>query len=134
VKWPAAHGYALFFRPPWAHRRAQHLIRIRTPATMKTSSASRRRVSSPWITWSSLSHTTFLQSPDTPQNSPYRIQKLPATSASSLRGRSTQSLNGATSRTRKLSNSSMASDVSFRLPTYEAPAVSIPIPHPNKII
>ncbi|KAI8038686.1 golgin subfamily A member 4 [Drosophila gunungcola] len=60
---------------------------------------------------------------DTPQNSPYRIQKLPATSASSLRGRSTQSLNGATSRTRKLSNSSMASDVSFRLPTYEAPAV-----------
>ncbi|EDX08357.1 GD25057 [Drosophila simulans] len=60
---------------------------------------------------------------DTPQNSPYRIQKLPATSASALRGRSTQSLNGATSRTRKLSNSSMASDVSFRLPTYEAPAV-----------
>ncbi|XP_017021634.1 golgin subfamily A member 4 [Drosophila kikkawai] len=67
---------------------------------------------------------------DTPQNSPYRIQKLPATSASSLRGRSsTQSLNGvglsggATPRTRKLSNSSMASDVSFRLPSYDAPAV-----------
>ncbi|XP_068144293.1 golgin subfamily A member 4 [Drosophila tropicalis] len=63
---------------------------------------------------------------DTPQNSPYRIQKLPATSASSLRGRSsTQSLNGlgAVPRTRKLSNSSMASDVSFRLPTYDAPAV-----------
>ncbi|XP_034653047.1 golgin subfamily A member 4 [Drosophila subobscura] len=65
---------------------------------------------------------------DTPQNSPYRIQKLPTTSASSLRGRSsTQSLNGlgggAVPRSRKLSNSSMASDVSFRLPSYDAPAV-----------
>ncbi|XP_033252830.1 golgin subfamily A member 4-like isoform X1 [Drosophila miranda] len=65
---------------------------------------------------------------DTPQNSPYRIQKLPVTSASSLRGRSsTQSLNGlgggAIPRSRKLSNSSMASDVSFRLPSYDFPAV-----------
>ncbi|KAH8277698.1 hypothetical protein KR018_003741 [Drosophila ironensis] len=65
---------------------------------------------------------------DTPQNSPFRIQKLPATSSTALRTRSsTQSLNGlgggATPRTRKLSNSSMASDVSFRLPSYDAPAV-----------
>ncbi|XP_030368835.1 myosin-11 [Scaptodrosophila lebanonensis] len=65
---------------------------------------------------------------DTPQNSPYRLQKLPAASTSALRGRSsTQSLNGvgggAVPRTRKLSNSSMASDVSFRLPTYDAPSM-----------
>ncbi|XP_030558111.1 myosin-11 [Drosophila novamexicana] len=58
---------------------------------------------------------------DTPQNSPYRLQKLPRYGRAS-----TQSLNGmggsgAIPRTRKLSNSSMASDVSFRLPTYDAP-------------
>lgn len=61
---------------------------------------------------------------DTPQNSPHKPLKLPI---GSLRAKgpniSPQSNNGAIPRTRKLSNSSVASDVSFRLPSYESPAV-----------
>ncbi|KAL9915846.1 myosin-11 isoform X1 [Glossina fuscipes] len=55
---------------------------------------------------------------DTPQNSPLKPMRLPG-----IRGKAgAQSLNngtGAIQRARKLSNSSMASDVSFRLPAYE---------------
>lgn len=65
---------------------------------------------------------------DTPQNSPYKPLKLPA---GAIRGRNPnnpQSNNngtGAIPRTRKLSNSSMASDISFRLPTWDAGSVSM---------
>lgn len=64
---------------------------------------------------------------DTPQNSPNKPLKL---SAGAVRGRnsSTQSINngtGAIPRTRKLSNSSMASDISFRLPSWDAGSVSV---------
>lgn len=61
---------------------------------------------------------------DTPQNSPYRIQKLPRGGRASTQSLNGVGVGGAIPRTRKLSNSSMASDVSFRLPTYDAPAVS----------
>ncbi|XP_014103638.2 golgin subfamily A member 4 [Bactrocera oleae] len=59
---------------------------------------------------------------DTPQNSPYKPLKLPPGSVS---GRTYHNgpTGGAIPRTRKLSNSSMASDVSFRLPTYDSPPV-----------
>ncbi|XP_037956955.1 golgin subfamily A member 4 isoform X2 [Teleopsis dalmanni] len=62
---------------------------------------------------------------DTPQNSPHKEHKLPL-GATRARPPTPQKLNngtGAIPRTRKLSNSSMASDVSFRLPSYEATAV-----------
>lgn len=64
--------------------------------------------------------------PDTPQNSPYKPLKLPA---GALRGRINttppQGQNGgAIPRTRKLSNSSIQSDVSFRLPNWDAGSVS----------
>ncbi|XP_004526454.1 golgin subfamily A member 4 [Ceratitis capitata] len=55
---------------------------------------------------------------DTPQNSPYKPLKLPP---GALGGRIHHNGPGAIPRTRKLSNSSMASDVSFRLPSYESP-------------
>lgn len=63
---------------------------------------------------------------DTPQNSPYKPLKLPA---GALRGRNNttppQGQNGgAIPRTRKLSNSSIQSDVSFRLPNWDAGSVS----------
>ncbi|XP_011208868.2 golgin subfamily A member 4 [Bactrocera dorsalis] len=59
---------------------------------------------------------------DTPQNSPYKPLKLPP---GSVGGRTYHNgpIGGAIPRTRKLSNSSMASDVSFRLPTYDSPPV-----------
>ncbi|XP_050327198.1 myosin-11 [Bactrocera neohumeralis] len=59
---------------------------------------------------------------DTPQNSPYKPLKLPPGSVS---GRTYHNgpIGGAIPRTRKLSNSSMASDVSFRLPSYDSPPV-----------
>ncbi|XP_017463929.1 PREDICTED: myosin-11 isoform X2 [Rhagoletis zephyria] len=59
---------------------------------------------------------------DTPQNSPYKPLKLPT---GAVTGRTLHNgpvpTGGAIPRTRKLSNSSIASDVSFRLPTYESP-------------
>lgn len=63
---------------------------------------------------------------DTPHNSPYKPLKLPA---GSVRGRNANAQNinngtGAIPRTRKLSNSSMASDISFRMPTWDAGSVS----------
>uniref|UniRef100_A0A0A1WHV7 Golgin subfamily A member 4 n=1 Tax=Zeugodacus cucurbitae TaxID=28588 RepID=A0A0A1WHV7_ZEUCU len=59
---------------------------------------------------------------DTPQNSPYKPLKLPPGSVSG-RAYHNGPIGGAIPRTRKLSNSSMASDVSFRLPTYDSPPV-----------
>ncbi|CAD7078442.1 unnamed protein product [Hermetia illucens] len=68
---------------------------------------------------------------DTPQNSPHRapasgsLKKAP-TPSSSKQSNPIVSFanNGVTlNRTRRLSNSSMASDVSFRLPSYDSPAI-----------
>ncbi|XP_055921804.1 myosin-7 isoform X2 [Eupeodes corollae] len=61
---------------------------------------------------------------DTPQNSPHKPLKLPVGSSRAKGPNiSPQSNNGAIPRSRRLSNSSVASDVSFRLPAYESPAV-----------
>lgn len=116
-----------FCRPPWAHHPAQqHQTARKTPTavTMRISLALRRKVGDFHINCRCALIIIINLFADTPQNSPYRIQKLPRGGRAS-----TQSLNGvgaggAIPRTRKLSNSSMASDVSFRLPTYDAPAVS----------
>jgi hypothetical protein len=70
-----------------------------------------------------------LFTPGTPQNSPMRtVQSKPTKSEFqnvSLMSSSNSINNGVspTSRTRRLSNSSLASDVSFRLPSYDSPAV-----------
>ncbi|XP_067632790.1 golgin subfamily A member 4-like [Eurosta solidaginis] len=59
---------------------------------------------------------------DTPQNSPYKALKSPAgATGARVHHNGPGESGGAIPRTRKLSNSSMASDVSFRLPAYESP-------------
>lgn len=87
---------------------------------------------------------------DTPQNSPMKTVPLNNTStpsgktvnvdlhSPSVQNTSTSSFaslnNGMPSRTRKLSNSSMASDVSFRLPHYDSQPVSSLISRHKNVI
>lgn len=68
---------------------------------------------------------------DTPQNSPVKKQQQPNSNSNISQNNISNNKhignnNGVTSlpiRNRKLSNSSIASDVSFRLPTFDSPAV-----------
>lgn len=120
-------------------------FRLQAAVSSASSSNSDENVNANQIENSSSANENFfsLTEDDTPQNSPMKTIPLNS-SASSTSGKavsvdlhspSTQNMsssslsfsslnNGNPQRTRKLSNSSMASDVSFRLPHYDSQPVS----------